>query len=126
MPNVSWQRAGLASRRKLFDGWGFSAAGLLILFCGWGVWAAAGRINSSIPPVFDLLFVIAVGGIVFAALRLLSRVVIEGIQHRQRPHARWAHFLAGVYLATVGISYFLHNAFLTDAISWLKELSQRL
>ena len=126
MPHVSWQRAGLASRRKLFDGWGLSAAGLLILFCGWGVWAAAGRTNTSIPPVFSLLFVIAVGGIVFAALRLLSRVVIEGIQHRQRPHARWAHFLTGVFLATVGISYFLHNAVLTEAITWLRDLGQRL
>jgi hypothetical protein len=126
MPHVSWQRSGLASRRKLFDGWGFSAAGLLILFCGWGVWAAASPTNSDIPRVFNLLFVIAVGGIVFAALRFLSRVVIDGIQHRQRPHARWAHFLTGVFLATVGISYFLHNAFLTDAITWIREIGQRL
>src|SRR5262249_52621684 len=126
MPHVSWQRAGLASRRKLFDGWGFTAAGLLILFCGWGVWAAAGRINSSIPPVVNLLFGIAVGGICFRGLPLLSRIVIEGIQHRQRPHARWAHFLTAVFLATVGISYFLHNAFLTEAITWLRDLGARL
>lgn len=126
MPHVSWQRVTLASRRTMFDGWGFTAAGLLVLFCGWGVWAASDGSGTSIPPVVSLLFVIAVGVLIFALLRLLSRIVIEGMWRRRRPHARWAHFLTGVFLAAVGVSYLLHAAFLTEGVTWLREQMQRL
>src|SRR5262245_23929887 len=40
---VSWERRGSAARRSLSDGWGLTATGLLVAFCGWGLWAAAGR-----------------------------------------------------------------------------------
>jgi hypothetical protein len=126
MPNVSWQRATSASRRTLFDGWGFTAAGLLVLFCGWGVWAAAGGGASSVPPLVSLLLVVVVGAFLFAVLRLASRVVIERMWRRRRPHARWAHFATGVFLAVVGVSYLLHNAWLTDGITLIKEQWQRL
>jgi hypothetical protein len=125
MPRVSWQRAGLASRRKLFDGWGFTFAGLLILFCGWGVWAASGASGASIPPIVSLLFVVFAGAIVFAVLRLISRLVIEGMRHRRRPHARWAHFLTGTFLAVVGISYFIHNGFLGQGSTFVHQMLQR-
>jgi hypothetical protein len=116
----------VASRRTLFDGWGFTFAGLLILFCGWGVWAASGAGGTTIPPLVSLLFVIVVGGLVFALLRLASRVVIEGMRGRRRPHARYAHFITGVFLAVVGISFFLHNAFLSQGSTWLHGILQRL
>jgi hypothetical protein len=126
MPKVSWQRAGLASRRKLFDGWGFTFAGLLVLFCGWGVWAASGASGAAIPPIVSLLFVIVVGGLVFALLRLISRIVIEGMRHRRRPHARWAHFITGAFLTVVGISYFLHNSFVGQGSTFIHQVMQRL
>ena len=126
MPNVSWQRAGAASRRTMFDGWGFTATGLLILFCGWGVWAAAGGGAASVPPIVSLLFVVAVGAIVFVVLRLASRVVIERMWNRRRPHARWAHFITGLFLAGVGVSYLLHNAWLSDGIAFLRDQWGRL
>jgi hypothetical protein len=125
MPKVSWQRAGLASRRTLFDGWGFTFAGLLILFCGWGVWAASGASGTAIPPIVSLLFVVVVGAIVFTVLRLTSRLVIEGMRHRRRPHARWAHFLTGTFLAVVGISYFLDNSFLGQGSTFMHQVLQR-
>jgi hypothetical protein len=126
MPNVSWIRSRPASRRMLFDGWGFTAAGLLVLFCGWGVWAVAGGNASSVPPVVSLLFVIGVGAIVFAVPRLSSRVLIERMRGQRRRHARWAHFITGVFLAGVGVSYLLHNAWLVDGLGWLKDQWQHL
>ena len=42
---VSWQRTSSASRRSLSDGWGFTATGLIVAFCGWGIWAAAARVR---------------------------------------------------------------------------------
>ncbi len=125
MPHVSWQRSGVASRRMLFDGWGFTATGLVVLFCGWGVWAAAGGAGRAVPPLIDLLVVVAVGAIVFAVLRLASRVVIEGMWGRRRPHARWAHFITGLFLTVVGVSYLLHNAWLGEGVAWLRDLWQR-
>jgi hypothetical protein len=126
LPKVSWYRASVASRRTMFDGWGFTFTGLLILFCGWGVWAASKAGRTSIPPIVSLLFVVVVGLVIFAVLRLVSRVVIEGMRHRRRPHARWAHFITGTFLAVVGISYFLHNSFLTQGSAWLHQFMQRL
>ncbi len=126
MPNVSWQRSSPASRRTMFDGWGFTFAGLVILFCGWGIWAASGGNASTVPPVVSLLFVIVVGAVVFTALRLASRVVLERMRGRRRPHARWAHFLTGLFLASVGVSYLLHNAWLGDGVAWFKDQWQQL
>src|SRR5262245_10513698 len=61
-PKVSWQRTSRASLRKLSDGWGFTAFGVLVLICGWGVWAAAGG-QAVVHPLVDLLLVLAVGGL---------------------------------------------------------------
>jgi hypothetical protein len=126
IPKVSWYKPGVAARRRRMDGWGFTFSGLLILFCGWGVWAAGGGSGSSIPPVVNLVFVIAVGGIVFAVLRLISKLLVEGVRHRQRLNARWEHFLTGTFLAVVGVSYLLHNALLTSTVTWVREQWQQL
>jgi hypothetical protein len=121
MPNVSWRQSSSAAVRTTMDGWGFTFAGLLILVVGWGVWAAAGGGGSSIPPVLSLVIVIAVGALLFIAFRTVSRVVIERVRKQRRPHARWAHFGTGLFLATVGVSYLLHNAWLLNGLDWVKD-----
>jgi Na+/H+ antiporter NhaD/arsenite permease-like protein len=89
------------------------------------VWAASGASGTAIPPIVSLLFVVVVGAIVFTVLRLTSRLVIEGMRHRRRPHARWAHFLTGTFLAVVGISYFLDNSFLGQGSTFMHQVLQR-
>jgi hypothetical protein len=121
MPNVSWQQSSSASMRTMMDGWGFTFAGLLILVVGWGVWAAAGGGGSAIPPVLSLFVVIAVGVLLFTVFRMVSRVVVERLRKLRRPHARWAHFGTGLFLATVGVSYLLHNAWLLDGVGWVRD-----
>src|SRR5262245_60143876 len=67
---ISWRRPSRASLRSLSDGWGFSATGLLVLFCGWGIWAAAGRGTVAAPLVgFGIVVAVSVG--VFALSRLI-------------------------------------------------------
>src|SRR5687767_14282296 len=46
---VSWQRSSRPRLRSLADGWGLTATGLVVGFCGWGFWAAAGRGTISAP-----------------------------------------------------------------------------
>ncbi len=114
---VSWQRASRASLRSLSDGWGFSAFGVLVAFCGWGLWAAAGRGRLS-SPVFGLILMLVVAGVVFVLTRLLGYIVLEQILRRRRPHARWSHFMTGLFLTAAGVSYFANTSWLTDAGDW--------
>ena len=62
---VSWQRSSRASLRSLSDGWGFTAAGLIVAFSGWGIWAAAG-LGTGLRPFPGLIFMLIVGAGVFA------------------------------------------------------------
>jgi len=116
---VSWQRASRASRRSLSDGWGFSATGLLVAFCGWGVWAAAGRGTISFP-IAGLVFMVVVGAAVFVLTRLLGYLVLEQTLRRRRPHARWSHFLTGLFLTAAGVSYFANTSWLVDIGEWVR------
>ncbi len=120
IPAVSWQKASTAARRTLFDGWGFTATGMIVLFCGWGLWAVA-RTGGGVPAIFGLLITVAVAAMVFAALRLLSQVVLERIMRRPRPHARWSHFLTGLFLTAVGLGYLANSAWLVDAVAWVRD-----
>ena len=38
---------------------------------------------------------------------------------RTRRHARWSHFLAGLFLTVVGIGYLINTKFMVD--SWLRQ-----
>lgn len=124
-PKVSWQKTSRASLRTMADGWGFTAFGLLVLVCGWGVWAASGA-RAVVHPLVDLILVLAVGGLIFATLRGSGRVLLEGVLGRTRPHARWSHFLTCVYLCVVGASYFARNSWLITGTDWIKELFSHL
>jgi eukaryotic-like serine/threonine-protein kinase len=120
VPDVSWARPSNAARRSLSDGWGFTAAGAIAVFCGWGVWAAAGR-GSLSSPAFGLLLVLLVGGGVFGLARFFGYLVLEQMMGRPRPHARWSHFLTGLFLTAAGISYLVNTAWFSHAGDWVSE-----
>lgn len=129
---ISWQRAGSASRRSLSDGWGLTATGVLVAFCGWGVWAAAGR-GSIASPLTGLAFMLLTAAGVFALSRLLGYVVLTQMLHRQRLHARWSHLLTGLFLTAGGISYLSNTRWVTDAdeliqtvLDWIGSLWERI
>jgi len=109
-----------AARRSLSDGWGFTAAGAIAVFCGWGVWAAAGR-GSLSAPAFGLVLVLLVAAGVFGLSRFLGYLVLEQMMGRPRPHARWSHFLAGLFLTAAGISYLVNTAWFNHAGDWVSE-----
>lgn len=119
-PPVSWYRAGKASRRTLSDGWGFTFFGLVVLVCGWAIWAAA-ESPAFIHPVVDLALVLAVGVLIFVVMRGASRVVLAGMLGRSRPHARWSHFFTGLFLTGAGVSYIANSSWLNQGIDWIRE-----
>jgi hypothetical protein len=122
---VSWQRTSRASLRSLADGWGFTATGLMALFCGWGVWAAAGR-GTIGRPLFGLALVLLVGVGVFVLLRLLGLVVLGKMLGRLRLHARWAHFLTGLFLTVAGVSYLASTSWIVAGLAWIGQQWRRL
>jgi hypothetical protein len=105
----------------MFDGWGFTATGLLIAFCGWGAWAAGAARSDLVPAGLGLLAVLVVGAMLFGLLRLASRLVFGWVLHRGRPHARWAHFLTGAYLTAAGVVYLAHARWLLAGVAWLQD-----
>ena len=117
---VSWQRTSKPSLRSRADGWGFTATGLLAVFCGWGVWAAAGR-GTIGTPLFGLTLVVLVGAGVFVTSRLLGFVVLERMMGRPRMHARWAHFLTGLFLTVAGVSYLTKTSWIVAGLDWIGE-----
>ena len=117
---VSWQRSSRPALRSLADGWGFTATGLVVGFCGWGFWAAAGRGTIS-APYLGLLFMLFVGAGVFALSRLLGYFVVAQMLGRPRLHARWAHLLTGLFLTVAGISYVANTAWLVQGIDWIRD-----
>ena len=74
-PPVSWQKVKKSSRRNLSDGWGFTAAGLIAVFCGLGLWAAAGR-GSGTSPWPGLLLVLVSATATFVFARFLGYLVL--------------------------------------------------
>jgi hypothetical protein len=116
---LSWERVKNTQRRRLSDGWGFTAAGLLVAFCGWGLWAVAGRGSgqSSLPGLF---FMLTVATIVFVISRYLGFVVLEKLLGRDRPHARWTHFATGMFLAVAGAAYLMSSRWLVDGGDWIR------
>jgi hypothetical protein len=117
---ISWRRSSRASLRSLSDGWGFTAAGLMVAFSGWGIWAAAGR-GTGLQPLPGLIFMLVVGAGVFALARLVGYFLIERTMGRPRIHARWSHFATFVFLAVAGTAYLLSTSWITDADDWLRE-----
>jgi hypothetical protein len=124
-PPVSWQRSSRASLRSLADGWGFTATGLLAVFCGWGVWAAAGR-GTIAAPLVGLVLVLLVGAGVFVVCRLLGFLLLGRMMGRVRLHARWAHFLTGLFLAVAGVSYLANTSWIVAGVGWIQQQWQRL
>jgi hypothetical protein len=120
LPDVSWARPSRPSRRSLSDGWGFTAAGAIAMFCGWGLWAAAGR-GSLSAPIVGLVLVLVVAAGVFALVRFLGYLVLEQMMGRARPHARWSHFVTGLFLTAAGISYLVNTTWFNDAGDWMNQ-----
>jgi hypothetical protein len=123
-PRVSWYRTSKASRRTLSDGWGFTFFGVLVLVCGWGIWAAA-ESRAFIQPLVDPVLVLLVGALVFVVMRSASRVVLVGMLQRSRPHARWSHFFTGVFLTAAGVSYVANSAWLIQGAEWIRQQIER-
>jgi hypothetical protein len=117
---VSWERTKNDTRRRLYDGWGFTAAGLIVAFCGWGIWAAAGR-GSGASPLPALILLLAVAALVFAVSRLAGYVVWERMAGRVRLHARWTHLITGVFLAVAGVGYLLSTSWLIESGNWVRD-----
>jgi hypothetical protein len=117
-PSVSWQRPSRPSLRSLSDGWGFTAAGLLVAFSGWGLWAAAGR-GSGLSPVPGLVLTLVVGAGVFILSRLLGFFVVERMLGRVRLHARWSHFITFLFLTAAGVSYVLSTSWVVGVGDWV-------
>ena len=122
--SVSWERASRPALRRAADGWGFTAAGLIVAFCGWGFWAAAGR-GVIDAPYIGLLFMLGVGLGVFVLSRFLGYVLVEQTLGRTRLHARWSHLLTGLFLSVAGLSYFANTQWLVDGIDWVRDTWQR-
>jgi eukaryotic-like serine/threonine-protein kinase len=121
---VSWQRSSRPALRSLADGWGFTATGLVVGFCGWGFWAAAGR-GAISAPYLGLLFMLFVGAGVFVLSRFFGYIVVEQTLRRPRLHARWAHLLTGLFLTVAGISYIANTSWLVEGIDWLRDQWQK-
>jgi hypothetical protein len=117
---ISFERPSSAARRSLSDGWGLSGLGLLVAFCGWGVWAIAARGTGAVPLV-GLVMTLIVGAGVFTVSRFAGYVILEQVLHRTRQHARWSHAIAGLFLAASGISYLGNATWLSDAVTYLEQ-----
>jgi hypothetical protein len=122
---VSYEKAGRASRRSLFDGWGFSAVGLLVAFCGWGIWAAAGR-GTLASPTSGLVIMLTVALGLFMLSRFLGYVFVERLLRRQRLHARWSHAFTGIFLVVAGLSYLKNTTWLIDIVDWMRAHWQQV
>lgn len=120
VPAVSWHRPSRASLRRLADGWGFSATGLLVAFCGWGVWAAAQR-GTGTPSLIGFAFTLTVAVGVFTLARLFGYLVVEQVMGRVRLHARWSHLIAGLFLAVAGVGYFVNTSWLVTVSDWIRD-----
>lgn len=117
---VSWERVKNANRRRLSDGWGFTAAGLIVISSGWVVWAAGSKgTGTAIWPGFALALI--VGALIFVAARMAGYYMLERTLKRPRPHARWSHFFAGLFLTLAGVWYLVNAQYELTNGDWLQE-----
>jgi hypothetical protein len=117
---VSWEKVKNANRRRLSDGWGFTAAGLIVIVSGWIIWAGANRgTGRAIWPGF--LLALAVGTLIFFVSRSASYLVVERGMNRIRPHARWSHFFAGLFLTVAGVWYLINTEYQISTGDWLND-----
>ncbi len=118
-PHIPGFRQPNPGTRRLSLGWGWSFTGYLLMFIGWGVWAASVR-GEMVIPLIDLGIVTVVAIGLFAVCRLFGRVVWEGTFNRPRRSARLAHALTGLFLTAAGIGFLAHTVWIADAITWIK------
>lgn len=117
---VSWEKVKSPSRRKLSDGWGFTAAGLIMIVSGWGVWAAANRgTDESTWP--GILLALVLAAFIFVVARVTGYFVLERIIGRARPHARWSHFFSGLFLTLAGVWYLVNTSLELTSSDWLQD-----
>jgi len=117
---VSWEKVKNANLRRLFDGWGFTATGLIVVVSGWVVWAAANRdAGGSIWPGFLLALVAA--ALIFVVSRTAGYYVLERGLNRPRRHARWSHFFAGLFLTLAGFWYLMNAEYELSSGDWLQD-----
>ena len=117
---VSWEKVKNANRRRLSDGWGLTATGLIVVVSGWVVWAAANRgTGRSIWPGFVLSLVAAV--LIFVVSRTAGYYVVERGLNRPRRHARWSHFFAGLFLTLAGFWYLVNTEYQLSSGDWLQD-----
>ena len=120
-PLISMRAPNRAGMRRLANGKGLSATGLLIAFIGWGIWAAAGRGTIETPALgFGIVLAVAVG--VFAVCRLLGRFFLVRIMGRERRTARAAHAVTGLFLAACGAYYLGQTSWVQDGFDWVNQL----
>jgi hypothetical protein len=118
--SLSYERVKNATRRELADGWGFTAAGLFMIFIGWGIWAAALR-GSGVPVWPGVLLSLCAGAAIFVFARFLGYVLLVKVWGRSRRHARWSHFFAGLFLTVVGVLFLINTSWLVNSGDWVHD-----
>ena len=58
---------------------------------------------------------------VFMVFRLMGYAVLERLMGRRRRHARWAHFLTGLFLTVAGVSYLADTSWIVSGLNWVSE-----
>jgi hypothetical protein len=117
---VSWEKVKNANLRRLSDGWGFTATGLIAVVSGWVVWAAANR-GAGRPIWPGFLLALVAGALIFVVSRTAGYYVVELGLKRQRRHARWSHFFAGLFLTLAGFWYLVHTEYQLSSGDWLED-----
>jgi len=101
----------------------WSAWGLFIAFCAWGVWAANQRGRQSIFLLLGSPFLVfAVGVLLFIGSRMLGRILIGSWRDQPSRSAHLSHFITFVYFVIVSIGYLRMTTWVTDANGILEQL----
>lgn len=117
-PEPPWQPPRRTDLAVLKRGRRTSAAGGLMAFVCWGIWALSSG-GKMLSPMIAFVIVPCVAAGVFALSRLLGRIVLEQRLGRIRRSARGAHAVTGLFLAAVGIAYLQQTPWIVDFESWV-------
>ncbi|MEU5554434.1 MULTISPECIES: hypothetical protein [unclassified Micromonospora] len=109
---LSWHVA------QLKRGGEWSAAGALVAFVCWGIWAISGG-GDLVGPFLIFILSLLVGAGLFALTRLIGRLVLERQLGRVRRSARGAHLVTAIFLTGLGIAYLQQTQWIVDAWNWL-------
>ena len=105
--------------RRLKRGGGWSAFGASFALLCWIIWAASNRARGIYVAPLTFLGTLVVAAGVFAVLRLLGQLVIEGWMHRNRRGSTGAHLGVAVFLVAVGVTYLEQTTWVVRVFGWL-------